>query len=75
MIHLCPAVDGAKKLTEDGLYYGGDPVQAQEAMNDPSLERIMTGFDFKFFVQGTRWLLMQVRLHHMYFTFLEIPTF
>jgi hypothetical protein len=29
-------------------------------MNDPSLERIMTGFDFKFFVQSTRWLPMQV---------------
>lgn len=60
MIHLCPAVQGAKQLTDDGLYYGGDPAQAQEAMSDPSLERVMTGFDFKFFVQSTRWLPMQL---------------
>ena len=60
MLHLCPAVTGAKQLTRDGLFWGGDPVQAQEAMNDPSLERIMTGFDFKFFVQSTRWLPLQV---------------
>ena len=60
MIHLCPAVKGAKQLTDDGLYYGGDPAQAQEAMSDPSLERVMTGFDFKFFVQSTRWLPMQL---------------
>eukprot|EP00554_Chaetoceros_debilis_P011001 CAMPEP_0194109288 /NCGR_PEP_ID=MMETSP0150-20130528/8812_1 /TAXON_ID=122233 /ORGANISM="Chaetoceros debilis, Strain MM31A-1" /LENGTH=464 /DNA_ID=CAMNT_0038798215 /DNA_START=225 /DNA_END=1619 /DNA_ORIENTATION=- len=60
MIHLCPAVDGAKMLTEDGLYYGGDPSQAQDAMSDPELERPMTGFDFKFFVQSTRWLPMQL---------------
>lgn len=60
MIHLCPLVKGARQITEDGLFYGGDPVQAQEAMSDPSLERIMTGFDFKFFVQSTRWLPMQL---------------
>ena len=60
MLHLCPAVQGAKQLTNDGLYWGGDPSQAQEAMNDPSLDRVMTGFDFKFFVQSTRWLPLQV---------------
>jgi hypothetical protein len=60
MIHLCPLVKGARQITEDGVFHGGDPVQAQEAMSDPSLERIMTGFDFKFFVQSTRWLPMQV---------------
>lgn len=60
MIHLCPLVKGAKQLTDDGLFYGGDPAQAQEAMSDPSLERVMTGFDFKFFVQSTRWLPMQL---------------
>jgi hypothetical protein len=53
MLHLCPTVKDATKLTEDGLYWGGDPAQAQEAMEDPSLERVMTGFDFKFFVQST----------------------
>ncbi|GAX26704.1 hypothetical protein FisN_2Hh349 [Fistulifera solaris] len=53
MVHLCPAVRGAKQLTEDGLYWGGDPTQAQDAMADPSLERPMSGFDFKFFVQST----------------------
>ena len=51
MLHLCPAVEGAKQLTNDGLYWGGDPAQAQEAMKDPSLDRPMSGFDFKFYVQ------------------------
>lgn len=60
MVHLCPAVEGAKQLTTDGLYWGGDPSQAQEAMCDPSLDRVMNGFDFKFFVQSTRWLPLQV---------------
>ena len=55
MLHLCPTVKDAQQLTEDGLYWGGDPAQAQEAMEDPSLDRIMTGFDFKFFVQSTIW--------------------
>ena len=60
MLHMCPVVDGAKQLTEDGLYWGGDPGQAQDAMNDPSLPAPLTGFDFKFFVQCTRWLPMQL---------------
>ena len=55
MLHLCPAVEDATKLTDDGLYWGGDPSQAQEVMEDPSLDRVMTGFDFKFFVQSTLW--------------------
>ena len=55
MLHQCPTVIGAQPLTEDGLYWGGDPTQAQEAMDDPSLDRVMTGFDFKFFVQSTIW--------------------
>ncbi len=55
MLHLCPTVKDAARLTEDGLFWGGDPAQAQEAMEDPSLDRIMTGFDFKFFVQSTIW--------------------
>jgi len=62
MLHQCPPVKGCRKLTEDGLYWGGDPIQAQEAMNDPSLERPLSGFEFKFFVQSTRWLPTQVRL-------------
>ena len=60
MLHMCPAVEGAKQLTDDGLFWGGDPGQAQDAMNDPSLDRPMTGFDFKFYVQCTRWLPMQL---------------
>ena len=55
MLHLCETVRGAKKITDDGLYWGGDPAQAQEAMEDPSLGRVITGFDFKFFVQSTIW--------------------
>jgi hypothetical protein len=53
MLHQCPAVVGTERLTDDGLYWGGDPAQAQDAMSDPSLDRVMTGFDFKFFVQST----------------------
>jgi hypothetical protein len=55
MMHLCPTVQGAKALTTDGLYWGGEPAQAQDAMSDPSLDRVFTGFDFKFFVQSTLW--------------------
>jgi hypothetical protein len=53
ILHLCPTVKGAKRLTDDGLYWGGDPAQAQDAMDDPALDRVFTGFDFKFFVQCT----------------------
>eukprot|EP00586_Coscinodiscus_wailesii_P015600 CAMPEP_0172496546 /NCGR_PEP_ID=MMETSP1066-20121228/88966_1 /TAXON_ID=671091 /ORGANISM="Coscinodiscus wailesii, Strain CCMP2513" /LENGTH=412 /DNA_ID=CAMNT_0013268887 /DNA_START=16 /DNA_END=1254 /DNA_ORIENTATION=+ len=66
MLHLCPNVQFSRKITEDGLYYGGDPHQAQEAMeefnasdNEGSGE-VITGFDFKFFVQSTRWLPTQL---------------
>jgi hypothetical protein len=63
MLHLCPAVIGAQKLTEDGLFWGGDPAQAQDAMSDSSLERVMTGFDFKFFVQNTLFAPGQLEKH------------
>ena len=55
MLHLCPTVNDAKQITEDGMFWGGDPTQAQDAMEDPSLDRIYSGFDFKFFVQSTIW--------------------
>eukprot|EP00531_Pseudo-nitzschia_arenysensis_P012436 CAMPEP_0116141164 /NCGR_PEP_ID=MMETSP0329-20121206/14235_1 /TAXON_ID=697910 /ORGANISM="Pseudo-nitzschia arenysensis, Strain B593" /LENGTH=398 /DNA_ID=CAMNT_0003636327 /DNA_START=54 /DNA_END=1250 /DNA_ORIENTATION=+ len=55
MLHLCPTVNGATQITEDGMFWGGDPTQAQDAMEDPSLDRIYSGFDFKFFVQSTIW--------------------
>jgi len=55
MLHQCPAVTGAQEISDDGLYWGGDPAQAQDAMSDPSLDKVMTGFDFKFFVQSTFW--------------------
>ena len=53
MLHQCPAVEGSIPLTEDGLYWGGEPTQAQEAM-DASPDQQFTGFDFKFFVQATQ---------------------
>jgi Uncharacterized ACR, COG1678 len=55
MLHQCPYVDGAVQITKDGLYWGGNPVQAQDAMTmTTSLDnRIYTGFDFKFFLQST----------------------
>ena len=55
MLHLCPTVEDATQITDDGMYWGGDPAQAQDAMEDPSLDRIYSGFDFKFFVQSTIW--------------------
>jgi Uncharacterized ACR, COG1678 len=65
MLHLCPTVEGAVQITPDGLYYGGDPAQAQEAMEIPrdtpdrgksnARPSYYTGFDFKFFVQCTMW--------------------
>ena len=60
MLHQCPGVNEAKLLTDDGLFWGGDSEHAQEAMNEASLERAYTGFDFKFFVQSTRWLPLQL---------------
>lgn len=60
MLHQCPGVNGAKRLTEDGLFWGGDPAHAQEVMTDSGLDRVYTGFDFKFFVQSTRWLPLQL---------------
>jgi len=69
MIHLCKNVNHSTKITSDGIYYGGDPTQAQEAMqktNDNISEfqlqqSPMTGFDFKFFVQSTKWLPKQLK--------------
>merc|ERR1712085_165735 len=57
MVHACPYVNGSVPLAQsDGLYWGGNPVQAQEAMKDIRLEKPLSGFDFKFFIQTTRWL-------------------
>ena len=63
MLHQCPTVEGAASLTEDGLYWGGDPNQAQDAMSDSRLERVYTGFDFKFFVQATVWSKGELEQH------------
>lgn len=63
MLHQCPAVDGAVPLSEDGLYWGGDPNQAQDAMEDSSLDRVYTGFDFKFYVQSTVWSKGELEKH------------
>jgi hypothetical protein len=52
MLHLCPTVRGATQLTDDGLFWGGDPEQAQEAM-EATPDRLYSGFDFKFFVQNS----------------------
>eukprot|EP00580_Thalassiosira_gravida_P006048 CAMPEP_0201654744 /NCGR_PEP_ID=MMETSP0493-20130528/45654_1 /ASSEMBLY_ACC=CAM_ASM_000838 /TAXON_ID=420259 /ORGANISM="Thalassiosira gravida, Strain GMp14c1" /LENGTH=536 /DNA_ID=CAMNT_0048131311 /DNA_START=55 /DNA_END=1668 /DNA_ORIENTATION=+ len=61
MVHACPYVNGSVPLAKsDGLYWGGSPVQAQEAMKDGRLEKPLSGFDFKFFIQTTRWLPSQL---------------
>mmetsp|Transcript_22131 Transcript_22131/g.39815 ORF Transcript_22131/g.39815 Transcript_22131/m.39815 type:complete len:298 (-) Transcript_22131:68-961(-) len=61
MVHACPYVNGSVPLAKsDGLYWGGNPVQAQEAMKDSRLEKPLSGFDFKFFIQTTRWLPSQL---------------
>merc|ERR1712238_257911 len=57
MVHACPYVNNSVPLAKsDGLYWGGNPIQAQEAMKDSRLEKPLSGFDFKFFIQTTRWL-------------------
>jgi len=57
IVHACPYVNNSVPLPKsDGLYWGGDPIQAQEAMKDSRLEKPLSGFDFKFFIQTTRWL-------------------
>lgn len=63
MLHQCPTVEGAIKLTDDELYWGGDPAQAQEAMSDSRLDRVFSGFDFKFFVQATVWSKGELEQH------------
>jgi len=61
MLHRCESIQNSKRLTEDGLYWGGDPVEAQNVMEEhnkkcESMSDMLSGFDFKFFVQSTRWL-------------------
>lgn len=61
MVHACPYVNGSIPLGQsDGLYWGGNPVQAQQAMKDSRLEKPLSGFDFKFFIQSTVWLPSQL---------------
>lgn len=71
MLHMCDRVMGSRQLTDDGLFWGGDPAQAQEVLNSckdskaqssssSSSNELYTGFDFKFFVQSTRWLPTQL---------------
>ena len=61
MLHACPYVKGCTPLPKaDGLFWGGDPVQAQKAMKDERLDKPLSGFDFKFFIQTTRWLPTQL---------------
>ena len=61
MVHACPYVDGSVPLKKsDGLFWGGSPIQAQSAMKDDRLEKPLSGFDFKFFIQTTRWLPSQL---------------
>eukprot|EP00529_Nitzschia_sp_RCC80_P023667 CAMPEP_0113509774 /NCGR_PEP_ID=MMETSP0014_2-20120614/37760_1 /TAXON_ID=2857 /ORGANISM="Nitzschia sp." /LENGTH=466 /DNA_ID=CAMNT_0000405637 /DNA_START=118 /DNA_END=1515 /DNA_ORIENTATION=+ /assembly_acc=CAM_ASM_000159 len=55
MLHLCPTVEGSQQITDDGMYWGGDPAQAQDALDTSVGGRAFTGFDFKFFVQSTIW--------------------
>jgi hypothetical protein len=54
MLHQCPTVPDAEPLSDEGLYWGGDPALAQDAMDEVT-DKVLTGFDFKFFVQSTVW--------------------
>ena len=75
MLHPCSMIPNSKPLTEDGLYWGGDPGAAQQIMDRGDVDvvvpgeydedgeerkRPLSGFDFKFFVQRTRWLPTQL---------------
>jgi len=56
VLHQCGEVEGCDQLTEDGIFFGGDIGTAGEALNKGKL----SGFQFKFFVQQTRWLPLQL---------------
>lgn len=63
MLHMCEKVSGSKKISDDGLFWGGSPVEAQEVMTEHNKEnpsKAISGFDFKFYVQSTRWLPTQL---------------
>jgi len=51
MIHSYPDIAQTLQLTEDGLYYGGD----LESANEKVLKGTGTGFNFRFFLQFTKW--------------------
>ena len=56
MIHMSdsmPAVKGAKLITDDGVYAGGQPTEASKIVSNSSS---LNGFAFKFFVQSTKYL-------------------
>ena len=52
MVHLRPDVPRSTRITPDGVHLGGD----MSAANDMAARGDASGFDFKFFVQSTRWL-------------------
>jgi hypothetical protein len=63
MVHLAgERVKGAKKLTGDGVWYGGDLGKANDVVNKArDAQRVegeepVSGFCFKFFVQTTKFL-------------------
>ncbi|GMH70923.1 hypothetical protein TrLO_g9342 [Triparma laevis f. longispina] len=59
MVHLAgEEVKGSQKITNDGIYYGGSLEAANTVVTDSS--NTLNGFDFKFFVQSTRWLPTQL---------------
>ena len=63
MLHMCENLPRSVRLTDDGLFWGGDPVEAQEVMaeyNKQNPSSTLSGFDFKFFVQSTKWLPTQL---------------
>jgi len=76
MLHPCSMIPESKSLTDDGLFWGGDPGEAQRIMERGDVnviingeydeetgderKRLLSGFDFKFFVQRTRWLPTQL---------------
>ena len=63
MLHRCEDLRGSLRLTDDGLFWGGDPVEAQDVMynyNKQNPSNVISGFDFKFFVQSTKWLPTQL---------------
>eukprot|EP00587_Corethron_hystrix_P009467 CAMPEP_0113314484 /NCGR_PEP_ID=MMETSP0010_2-20120614/10525_1 /TAXON_ID=216773 ORGANISM="Corethron hystrix, Strain 308" /NCGR_SAMPLE_ID=MMETSP0010_2 /ASSEMBLY_ACC=CAM_ASM_000155 /LENGTH=355 /DNA_ID=CAMNT_0000170777 /DNA_START=353 /DNA_END=1423 /DNA_ORIENTATION=- /assembly_acc=CAM_ASM_000155 len=60
VVHQCEGVEGSEKITEDGIYFGGDVGSVGTLLSEGDAGSGFSSFNFKFFVQNTRWLPLQL---------------